>query len=104
MVPRRWQALRFLRVLLTCAILAFAARPSTPAPVWAEVPVLIMARAAVAPPGATRPRAAHAAHAAITRAAPPTRAPRPPADTPAPEASTRVLVPQRYLRNCALLC
>jgi hypothetical protein len=93
---RSW--LRLLRVLLACAVLAFAARPAPSAPGWTEIPVLI-ARAVAPPPAkpavAARPRpSAHDPRL--------TRAPRPPAPVPA-EAAPRPAL-DVYLTHCALLC
>lgn len=95
------QALRFVRVLVACVVLAFAARPAPSAPAWSEVPVLI-ARAAIAPPATRAPRAARRR----TAWPPPAlvRAPGVPAPLPADAARGPRVVLDRYLENCSLLC
>jgi hypothetical protein len=95
------QAWRFVRVLVACVVLAFAARPAPSGPVWTEVPVLI-ARAAVAPPVARAPQAARPRF--VRPVAELVRAPLAPALGPAEvERGPRVVL-DRYLENCALLC
>ena len=102
MARGRWQSWRFLRMLLACAFLALSPRPATPAPIWTEVPVLI-ASVAVAPPAPSARCAPRVARRALTG---PAHAPRAidGAVTPASAVEALVLVPDRYLRNCALLC
>jgi hypothetical protein len=101
MMLRVRQALRFVRVMIACAVLAFAARPAPSAPVWAEVPQLIAyavaARPASPAPEVARPRFVRPAAELVRAALPPAPAP---VNT---ERSPRIAC-DRYLENCSFLC
>jgi hypothetical protein len=107
-VPGR--ALRFLRVLIACALIALAARPATIATTWADGPALLaVAGGAVAASSVADPAGAIEALEAIEAPADDGVAPlafaRP--DEPRPPAAADIdalVVPRRYQRNCSLLC
>jgi hypothetical protein len=107
MVRRRWQALRALYVLLACALLALPAGHSTSAAsrIWTDAAAMVVV-APVAPPAvAVGRRASPATQERRERPdAPAAVAPREPEVRPANTTETLVLVPDRYLRNRALLC
>jgi hypothetical protein len=104
---RSW--LRLLRVILTCAALALAARPSPTAARWTEIPVLVARAVAVAQAAPVGAPPVHVARRilAVVRAPSPTnarlaRAPLAPA--PAPREAAPRPAEDVYLANCALLC
>lgn len=104
MVRRRWQALRALYVLLACALLALPAGHSTSARVWMDTAALVVAAPSAPPAEAAR----QASPATQERSERPEAlgavTPLEPAARPVNTTETLVLVPDRYLRHCALLC
>lgn len=105
MVRRRWQALRALYVLLACAMMALPVGHSTSARVWTDAPALIVGALHAPPAVAADLQISHAVRVKNERPdAPAASAPLAPAVEPANTTRNLVLVPDRYLRNRALLC
>jgi len=98
----RSQAVRFLRILLTCMIVWLASGPAVAAPVLTDPVVCVSsARETATAAGVEAPRRVRERRPDALRAQV-----RPFAGVGKPTGTTEhlVLVPRRYLANCTLLC